>query len=139
MKQELILVRGVPGSGKSTLARNLYLGNPSFVLLETDQYFYENGEYKFDKRLLGSYHEECRNDTTFYLEKFRSVVVSNTFTTQKELEPYFSIAKSFKIVPNIILCQGNYKSIHNVPEEIIQRMKDRFEYDISDLYKKYFG
>jgi len=63
-------------------------------------------------------------------------VVSNTFTTIKELRPYFDIAKELNIVPTVLLVQGNFKSVHNVPEKTLQKMKARFQYDISELYNE---
>jgi hypothetical protein len=61
--------------------------------------------------------------------------VSNTFTTKKELQPYFDIAKEYGIIPTVILCQNSFGSVHNVPEETLKRMADRFEYDIGELYE----
>jgi hypothetical protein len=58
------------------------------------------------------------------------VVVSNTFTQRFEMEPYFKLCKELNIVPSIVVMDGKWKSIHNVPEEAIQRMRERWE-DIS--------
>jgi len=152
--KKIILIRGIPGSGKSTLAYDLKdffilsskYGNKRVELenkvevYEADQYFEdENGNYNFNKHELKDAHKSCQRKTweffNFYNEGI--VIVSNTFTTKKELIPYFEIAKEFNIIPQVILCEGNYKSIHNVPKETIERMKKRFEYDISDLFIKY--
>lgn len=130
---KLILVRGMPGSGKSTLANKLV---PSMVdkHFEADQYFVVEGKYVFSIEKLGRAHEWCQNKTASALRDGYSVVVANTFTTTKELKPYFEIAKPFEIIPQVILCQASFGSIHCVPEETIHRMKTRFEYDISSLY-----
>ena len=50
---KLLLVRGLPGSGKSTLAKNL-IGY--YFHVETDQFWMEDGEYKFDANRLGEAH-----------------------------------------------------------------------------------
>ena len=127
---KLLLVRGLPGSGKSTLAKNL-IG--WYWHLETDQFWMQDGEYKFDASKLGEAHAWCQEKTRKLLADGFSPVVSNTFTTKKELKPYFDIAKEFDIVPTVILCQSSWGNIHNVPEETLKRMAARFEYDISDL------
>ena len=136
---KLILVRGLPGSGKSTIAKQLAESH-SVWHLEADQYFMVDGKYKFDVYKLRQAHEWCQESTRLKLEGIKmglgdTVVVSNTFTTIKELRPYFDIAREFGIVPNVILAQGNFGSIHDVPEETMTRMRDRFVYDISELYK----
>lgn len=133
---QLILVRGLPGSGKSTHAR--VIANEIFrcARIEADMYFVKDGEYLFDASKLGEAHKWCLDNTRELLSDGVSVVVSNTFTTKKELKPYFDIAKQLGIKPHVILCQGNYKNIHNVPEETIKKMKNRFEYDISELFNE---
>jgi len=47
---ELILVRGLPGSGKSTFAKSL-----GGVHIETDMFFIQDGEYKFDGAKINSF------------------------------------------------------------------------------------
>lgn len=127
---KLILVRGMPGSGKSTLAKQL-----SGTHLEADMYFMKDGEYQFDVNKLRDAHEWCQTETRLHLRQGFDVVVSNTFTTIKELRPYFEIASEFDIVPNVIVAQGEFGSVHAVPEETLARMRARFAYDISELYK----
>jgi predicted kinase len=130
---KLILVRGLPGSGKSTFAKSL-IGFNSF---EADQYFYKDGVYKFDINYLCEAHERCQVLTDEYLEAGQNVVVSNTFTTKRELVVYFEIAKKHGIIPSVVLMQNTWGSIHGVPAETLQKMKNRFCYDISDLFEIY--
>lgn len=141
MNSSLTLIRGLPGSGKSTLARCMYVYHPigsydqQSVYYEADQYFMVNGEYQFDVNKLHLAHTWCYAATSASLKYGRNVTVSNTFTTIKELKPYFELAKQFNIVPNVILCQGNFGSIHSLPEETLIKMKNRFVFDISSLYE----
>lgn len=128
--RKLVLIRGLPGSGKSTLAKSL----KGFVHLETDQFW--GPDYKFDVSKLGEAHAWCQAQTRKWL-KDEDVVVSNTFTTIKELRPYFDIANEFGITPNVILAEGDFGNVHNVPEETLARMKARFVYDISSMYSEY--
>ncbi|CAI9600369.1 unnamed protein product [Staurois parvus] len=53
----LILLRGAPGSGKSTLARMLLEQHPTGVILSTDDYFDQNGQYQYDKNCLSEAHD----------------------------------------------------------------------------------
>jgi len=141
MKQ-LILVRGIPGSGKSTLARNLcdLVDNTmSNTVLsrhyEADMYFEdEQGNYNFDAFKLALAHGWCLRKTREALEENRTVIVSNTFTTIKELKPYFALAKEFFIVPVVYLAQNQFPNVHNVPAEKLEQMRNRFQYDISELF-----
>jgi hypothetical protein len=57
------------------------------------------------------------------------IVVSNTFTQEWEMEPYFLLAKSwgYRVFCLIVENRHEGKNEHGVPEEKLQIMKDRFE------------
>lgn len=116
----LVLIRGLPGSGKSTMAKQKY---PSYVHLEADMYHMVNGKYEYDPSNIKKAHQWCYDTAIVFLNNGHDVVISNTFTQHWELKPYLSIAESLTVV----VCTGEYGSIHNVPEEVIQKMKDRWE------------
>lgn len=124
-KPHLVLIRGIPGSGKSTLAREKYVPL-GYIHYETDAYFYQNGEYKFDPLLLHRNHNWCRSDTESALRHHKNVVVSNTFVKLSELVPYVKLTLDLNVVCHIIVCDGEYGSVHNVPRETIDRMKTNF-------------
>jgi len=132
---ELYLIRGLPGSGKSTLGAKIatVIGGQQF---EADQYFYKNGIYTFDRGLLGEAHRQCQENTLDCLNSGLSAVVCNTFTTIKELKPYFQIAKDLGIVPTVIHCQNEFGSIHSVPPDAMLAMKNRFCHDIRILFEE---
>jgi tRNA uridine 5-carbamoylmethylation protein Kti12 len=136
----LILVRGIPGSGKSTLAKILKdtldkEGMPAAYHYEADMYFLdEQSNYNFDAERLVVAHGWCLRKTREGLERSGTVIVSNTFTTRRELKPYFNLAKEFGIVPVVYLAQNQFQNVHNVPAEKLQKMRDRFQYDISELF-----
>lgn len=129
--KNLYLLRGLPGSGKSTLAKQL--GGSHF---ETDKYFVdENGEYKFDGSKLKEAHQWCQdsvanamvlNHTTGENE---TIVISNTFTQEWEMEPYMNMAKEwgYKIFTIIVENRHGGVNQHGVPYEKLQQMNDRFE------------
>lgn len=136
---QLILIRGIPGSGKSTLAEQLLYSLGTFPKIarhyEADMYFVdENNEYNFDASKIRQAHEWCQEQTRESLKKDRVVIVSNTFTTIRELRPYFDIAKEFALVPVVYLAQNQFNNVHGVPEDKLKQMRDRFCYDISSLY-----
>jgi predicted ABC-type ATPase len=85
------IIRGLSGSGKSTLARTL--ADPKNIFC-TDDLFMVKGEYKFDARLLGPYHEKNFNR---FLNAIRSkvspVVVDNTGIVLSEVRNYWVRAK----------------------------------------------
>lgn len=70
----------------------------------------------------------CQANTAFLLKEGKSVAVSNTSTTEKEVAVYQQIAKSCnaKFVSLIVENRNETKNVHNVPEDKIQQMKDRF-------------
>lgn len=133
MASQLTLIRGLPGSGKSTLAKQLAVNGT--LRFEADQYFYDSdGKYKFDINHIMDAHDWCQDMTSRALNSGFDVIVSNTFTTIRELLPYVEIAKIRNASLNVILCQMNFGSIHDVPPETFQKMKNRFQYDISTLF-----
>jgi len=130
---KLYLLRGLPGSGKSTLAR--HLGHAYF---EADQYFVnEDQEYVYDQSKISAAHTWCQRAVESRVNAGFDTVVSNTSTTIRELRPYFEIAFKHGILPTVILCQNQFHNVHDVPQEALDRMKNRFCYDILPLFKEY--
>jgi hypothetical protein len=127
----LVLIRGMPGSGKTTLAqameRGLDVEDVPCVHLETDMFFTDDeGNYHFDKGWLSDAHEWCL--ATFKQHILSSVViVSNTFSTQKEMDPYLRWASGLYIPIQVIECHGFFGSKHDVPESTLRRMRNRWQ------------
>ena len=127
MEKILYCVRGVAGSGKSTFAKTL--GGQHY---EADMFFIDpvTGEYKFDGSKIKLAHEWCQNrvegDMVLNMDK---IVVSNTFTQEWEMEPYFELAKKYgyKVFTVIVENRHGGTNEHNVPEDKIEQMKTRFE------------
>lgn len=129
---ELILIRGLPGSGKSTLAKQYTLNGYEHV--ETDMFWGTN--YEFDVTRLREAHEWCQERTRMLLDTsdLKGVVVSNTFTSRWELGAYFDMAEDRGIKPQVILCQGTWNNVHDCPQDVIDKMRARFDYELSSLY-----
>jgi predicted kinase len=128
--KELILLRGLPGAGKTTLAKTL-----NAIVIEADQYFYDiDGNYMFDSLNLNNAHQYCKAQTRAWMEiktdqvNTSRIVVSNTFTTEKEMEPYYEMAEKYdyQVVSLIVENRHGNKSVHNVPDETIEKMRNRF-------------
>lgn len=130
MAKELFLLRGLPGSGKSTLAAQL-----GGSLVEADRYFMDYGEYKFDASKLKEAHAWCREEVRKWMEVDNAgynvdrIVVSNTFTQEWEMKPYYELAEKYGYRVHSIVVENRHggKNVHNVPDEAIDRMRKRFE------------
>ena len=123
MDNELNLVRGLPGSGKSTFAKTF----KGAVHLEADMYFMKNGVYVFEPTLLPEAHQWCQETCRVALNNGKTVVVSNTFTTHKEMLPYQNMANELNLVLRIWKCVGNFQNTHGVPKNALQAMKERWQ------------
>lgn len=124
--KELFLLRGVPGSGKSTLANSL-----GGVWVEADQYFIdEDGIYKFDATKIKLAHGWCQLRTEHGMEdNVSKIVVSNTFTMEWEMQPYYDLAKKYGYRVYSLIVENRHGGVneHNVPQETLKKMKQRFE------------
>jgi|LakMenEpi03Aug12_release.lakeMendotaPanAssembly.Ray.scaffolds.fasta_scaffold897263_1 predicted kinase len=127
MNNKLIIIRGLPGSGKTTKAKQILAENPTYKHYEADMYFERDGEYVFVPSHVPDAHKWCQTATFFALSAGYTVVVSNTFTTKKEIEPYITIANNLKIPFEILTLTENYGNIHNVPQHTLNKMQNRFE------------
>lgn len=133
MEKTLYIVRGIPGSGKSTFAKTL--GGTHF---ETDEFFMVDGEYKFDPTKLKEAHRWCQDsvNTAMILNHTAGlnnvIVVSNTFTQEWEMEPYFQMADTYGYKVFSVIVENRHGGIntHGVPEGKLQAMRDRFEFKL---------
>lgn len=123
----LYIIRGIPGSGKSTLAREMLAENAIDVYYEADMYFEQDGEYKYDKSKIKEAHDWCFHITCLVVELGYNVAVANTFTRKWEYKPYIDYAKLLNIPYTVIVCKGEFTSIHNVPKATMNKMRERFE------------
>jgi hypothetical protein len=57
------------------------------------------------------------------------IVVSNTFTQEWEMKPYFDLAKTYGYQVFSLIVENRHGGLnqHGVPEDKVQIMKDRFE------------
>ena len=129
---KLYIIRGIPGSGKSTYAemlkKDLWEEGHDVARFEADDYWMKDGQYKIDLKRLPMAHQWCF-DKTFnaFTKGCDTVIVSNTFTTMKEMSPYINEAKNRNLEIVVYRMGNEFKNVHNVPEEVIEKMKARFE------------
>lgn len=125
---DLIIVRGLPGAGKSEFSKKLMKGyNEDVLWYEADHYFMKDGVYNFDPSKLAEAHRVCRENTRYALSKGYNVIVSNTFSTKWEMQPYLDMAEEYGATVFITECRGKFKNIHGCPQDVIDRMEKRWE------------
>ena len=131
--KNLYLLRGLPGAGKSTLANQI--GGTHF---EADMYFInENGEYIFNGADIKKAHQWCQSQVELAMIQNHitdgldssDIIVSNTFTQEWEMEPYYKLAETYgyRVFSLIVENRHGGENIHGAPADKIQAMKDRFE------------
>jgi len=122
-KAPLLLIRGLPGSGKSTLAKELLHSGLYDIHLEADMYHVRMGRYTFNRDVVNTAHCWCLETTRVMLNIGRRVVVSNTFVTLDEIAPYMYLGFDVSIEK----ATGDWKSVHDVPEETMDHMRKRWQ------------
>lgn len=128
MNKELYLIRGLPGSGKSTFAKTLAAGLGA-AHYEADMYFTnEAGEYDWRPSRIAHAHAWCQAMAKLTMQQGDPLVISNTSISVKEMQPYLDLANqyAYNVASLIVENRRNGQSIHNVPQETIERMRNRF-------------
>jgi predicted kinase len=130
MNKEFYLLRGLPGSGKSTLAKSL-VGDKDYCHKEADMYFIDReGNYKFNSSQIKDAHKWCQEEIEFVMKyEHPRVVVSNTFTQEWEILPYYELAAKYGYKVYSLIVENRHGGVneHGVPEDKLTQMKNRFE------------
>jgi len=125
MEKVLYIVRGIPGSGKSTFAKHLTAN-----VFEADHYFYDNdGNYNFIPSEIKDAHKECQEFVRYAMESgVKKIAVSNTSTQEWEMKVYQDLAETYGYMVFSVIVENRHGGVnqHNVPEEKIEQMKNRF-------------
>lgn len=127
----IYILRGVPGSGKSTAAKTL--AKPEHIF-EADSYFNGPDGYQFDAAMLPYAHKWCYDSTEKAMQnKVEKIVVSNTCTTERELEKYLDLSKDHGYTAFVMVVENRHggANTHGVPPEKIEQMKKRLMNSIS--------
>jgi predicted kinase len=143
----ITLIRGCSGSGKSSLAKTLIAqaknGRGSINIEADNWYVDDSNTYNFDITEIKNAHAYCKLTTEYYLRKNFHVIVSNTFTTLKEIMPYVELCVKYGVPLNIMepptswfnqLNECISKNVHKVPPEIIENQIKRYEFIVARNY-----
>ena len=154
MQHQVIILRGLPGSGKSTLANHIkrvsYM--PSVHICSADDFMVDhNGEYHFDPKRLQDCHNSCfKQFQAATLEAIENsvqgeytIILDNTNTQYSEYDKYIEHVKAvnallsqlgssnrFFVTSVIVENFEGHSSVHDVPENTITAMKERFEINL---------
>ena len=127
--KKLFLLRGLPGSGKSSVAKSLMNAQTGHV--EADMFFMKNGEYNFDASKLKEAHEWCQKQADAYMSPYgyNTVIVSNTYTQEWEMKPYYELAEKYGFVVFSLVVENRHGGVneHGVPDETLEKMENRFQ------------
>lgn len=95
-----------------------------------DDYHMRDGEYKWNADDIRKAHEWCqRKCAKFMKRQIERIVVANTSTTERELKPYYDLARNFgyKIYSIIVENRHDGVNVHGVPETTLKKMRERFD------------
>ena len=120
----LRVFRSHPGSGKSTSAKMMF---PGVLLLENDQFLISDGEYKWSPERRDAAIKWCIDSVECALRNSFDVIVANTFTKKKYVDTYKRIADLYGAKFEVYRCTGNFKNVHGLSDEMVQKFKDAME------------
>jgi predicted kinase len=125
--KELIIIRGLPGAGKSTLAKTIGVTEH----YEADMYFVApDGSYQFDVTRIKDAHQWCKDLVMMAMKREEpKVVVSNTFTQEWEMQPYYEMAEKYGYRVYSLIVENRHGGVneHGVPDDKLEQMRNRFE------------
>ena len=129
----MFLITGTTGSGKSTLAQKLQYNATKYInqigsICEADQYFYivGKGEYAFNPKLLWKAHAWCQSKVKDQMIAGNNVIVSNTNIRPRDRKRYFDLAKTYGYNVVYIHLTNQFKNVHSVPTDVVERMRDNY-------------
>lgn len=120
-------IRGLPGSGKTTLAKALVSSGLFSCYYEADMWMVEHGIYKFQPEKLRYCHASCQLAVEEALIAGKSVIVSNTSCSLREVNIYRDMAKLRNADFQVVELKSPWKSVHNVPAAKLAEMNTRWE------------
>jgi predicted kinase len=125
MERTLIILRGLPGAGKSSLAKLF-----DAPICCADDYFMNNGNYEWKANQIGNAHLWCQKKCKTLMDvNAEKIVIANTTVAARDLRPYTDLAEKYgyRVYSVIVENRFSTKNIHNVPEETIEKMRNRFD------------
>lgn len=135
----MLVVRGLPGSGKTFFAKILESAfeeaGREVLTLCTDDYpgfTDEDGNYSFHISKLNdaiTWVKNCAERVTWGSE-VDLLIVTGTFTLLRHTEYWkdLALATGYRYVQITMNNAQKFTSVHNVPEEHVNRMRENFEH-----------
>lgn len=137
-QKTLYIMRGLSGSGKSTLAKEL---GQNGIVVSSDNYFMEDGEYKFDPAKLRQAHTWAQRQIEEAMQEGISpIVADNTNVTAWEMRPIVELALKYGYQPEVREPSTPWKfnaeelakrNTHGVPQEVIEDKLNKWDEDTS--------
>ena len=93
-----------------------------YVHFEADMFFTVDGTYASNPSRIQDPHTWCQRMARQALKEGRRVVVSNTFTRLREMEPYQCMVDRV----HVLEACGRWQNTHGVPAEMVDRMAQRW-------------
>ena len=124
MERALVILRGLPGSGKSSLAKLF-----DAPICCADDYFMRKGKYEWNANEIGKAHlwcqDCCRNLMQTGAER---IIIANTSVAARDLRPYTDLAEKYGYRVYSVIVENRHGGVneHNVPEETLKKMLERF-------------
>ncbi len=128
------VMRGVPGSGKTHWIKTNLVAPQVF---SADDFFTQNGVYKFDPQKLQEAHGKCLRGVVRACSVMeteddpRDIVVDNTNISPIEMAPYIALAEAYGLKYGIIRMMPNLsdyalrdRCVHNVSFDKIRVMRE---------------
>lgn len=125
MTKTLIILRGIPGSGKSTFASAI-----GGVICTADDYHMKDGKYDWKPENGYKAHLACQKKAEEAMAANEPmVIIANTNTTSKEMKPYYALADKYRYRVFSVIVENRHNGIneHNVPDESLKKMRERFD------------
>lgn len=137
---QVIILRGPSGAGKSTLAKAIQdkLADIPTLCYCPDNFFMEDGQYKFDPSKLGEAHsqnfykfiEDLRLSTRHSISTL--FIIDATNTRQGEYSPYYLAAEAYGAKPLLVEVVTDIEdcirdNVHEVPPHAVRNQHKRME------------
>lgn len=135
MNNKLVIIRGLPGSGKSTFAKKMF---PCSLHLETDMFHIHNGIYEFNREKRTQSEMWLFDIVRFSLENGMDVILSCVFGHTNKIRKFADLCERLGVGFMVYRMMNDYGNIHNVPEEVLNDMKNTFQ-DWNGEVKVYSG
>ncbi|KAK3851203.1 hypothetical protein Pcinc_042134 [Petrolisthes cinctipes] len=133
----MVVLKGLPGSGKSRIARKIAEIYKDTVICSADDFFIQDGVYKFDKDELKNAHETCQKKALEAAQRGRNIIViDNTNVRAWESKYYLKLAGQYQYVPLILEAATPWakdpdelakRNSHGVTKNVLERKVKDYE------------